>query len=277
VTIDTKQLRDRRPLDGRRVKARLIDGLLLAVPFIVVRRLGFDTPLTLLLAVFVEVTYFFLCESTTGYTIGKYAMGLRVIKPDGGAPGTNSIAARNVIRVLEEPLLALLVLVGSGGRRRRIGDFVGGTAVGSVVYSSPPRPSRMRVVYPVLWLAGALLLGLALNASAGYLDDVNRICAQETSRLSDVGQPRFSRVLDAYAEMDRRIALLDPPPGESGRHHAILRLIDHINRAGLAAYHQIQDHPGDVHELRAAYARYRQLTIPLEQELVELGVTCEPR
>jgi hypothetical protein len=211
------------------------------------------------------------------YTVGKYALGLRVIKPDGQAPSANSIAARNVIRILEEPLLALLVMIGSGARRQRIGDFVGTTAVGSVVYSNPPQPSRLRVIYPALWLAGALLLGLVLNASAGYLDDVNRICVEETSRLGAVERTQFKPVLRAYAEMERRIALLDPPTGEGGRHRSILGLMHQVNGAGASLHRQTRGDPADVPEFRAAYARYREIVIPLQQQLIALGVTCRSR
>src|SRR5262245_29388498 len=122
----SKQLRDRRSLDGRRIKARLIDALVVLGGFLVVGYIlgSWSGPMFLIL-VALEVSYFYLCECTTGYTLGKYVMGLRVIKPDGSSPGANSIAARNVIRVIEEPFIALLVMLGSGGRRQRIGDFVG--------------------------------------------------------------------------------------------------------------------------------------------------------
>mgnify|MGYP001421837586 CR=1 FL=1 len=60
-----RQLTNRRPLDGRRVKARLIDFLVVLIPVFflaaLIGRLPSHWGLVLLA---LEVTYFFFCEAT---------------------------------------------------------------------------------------------------------------------------------------------------------------------------------------------------------------------
>src|SRR5437762_13634622 len=63
---------DRRELDGRRVKARLIDGILVGIPLYLIA--GGLTPgepglITFGLGLALLLTYFFICESLTGQTL----------------------------------------------------------------------------------------------------------------------------------------------------------------------------------------------------------------
>jgi uncharacterized RDD family membrane protein YckC len=278
LAADTsKQLRDRRSLDGRRVKARLIDALIIAVPMVAFALIVGELPdhwALVLLAL--EVTYFFVCEATWGYTVGKYLMGLRVIKPDGGAPGANSIAARNVIRVLEEPLLALLVMVGSGGRRQRLGDLVGTTAVGSVVYSEPPPPSSARFIYPALWISAAVAVGFLLVAPHNdYMRKLNAACARYEAQIASLPQDaRFDRVVDLQRQMTAALAAVDAPRGDGDLRDEILSLKGQLDARAAQTWNEAAADPQPELAFRAAYARFNQARVPFVSRLYELGLTC---
>src|SRR6476661_6176018 len=76
---------DRRELDGQRIKARLIDGFLVGIPAYLVA--GALTPgdpgvITFGLGLALMLTYFFICESLTGQTLGKRSQHLRVMTTD---------------------------------------------------------------------------------------------------------------------------------------------------------------------------------------------------
>jgi uncharacterized RDD family membrane protein YckC len=76
--------------------------------------------------------YFLICEGLTGRTVGKVALGLRVLRlTDGGPCGWSRTIIRNLLRPLDLLFLglpgALIVLVTPG--RQRLGDLLGGTLV----------------------------------------------------------------------------------------------------------------------------------------------------
>jgi uncharacterized RDD family membrane protein YckC len=80
---------------GRRFAARLLDGLILLIPVVIVTAIvggGFnigtqnDTgreALATLVGLLITFGYFVLCESEAGGTLGKSALGLEVTGPDG--------------------------------------------------------------------------------------------------------------------------------------------------------------------------------------------------
>lgn len=79
------------------------------------------------------IPYMFLLEALTrGRSLGKIALGLRVVSRDGSRPTVIQTLVRNVIRFIDMlPHFYLLgVIAFSGDRlRRRIGDRVAGTLV----------------------------------------------------------------------------------------------------------------------------------------------------
>jgi uncharacterized RDD family membrane protein YckC len=197
----------RRPsLLGARMAATIIDGLVLIVPVFAVAWLlslafphhGFffskstapganpgsttthyKLPLPGWLVVSaVSLSYFFLGEAIKGQTIGKRAMRLRVRSASGGHAGINAISARTVLRLIDAlPFLYLigaLVALLSGSRRRRIGDWFGGTVVvhDSDGANDPPRPPCRRVaIYPLGWLAAVLVATFALGLGRAAGED----------------------------------------------------------------------------------------------------------
>jgi uncharacterized RDD family membrane protein YckC len=130
---------------GRRILAALLDILLLGIGFVLLGiitggahsnshlasvTLGIAGTLIFLL---ITAAYYFGCESTTGQTIGKRLVGIRVKGDDGSPASTRGVAIRTVLRIID--VLPLLYLVGfvammaTGTRRQRLGDLAGRTIV----------------------------------------------------------------------------------------------------------------------------------------------------
>ena len=127
-------------LDNRRVLAGVIDLLVLAagaaVIFYAAGALGGgDAEFTPALGVVVlgwALYYYFACESGGGQTLGKRAMGLRVMRADGSQADMREIFVRTILRVIDGLFLYLVGLVAmllSGQRRQRLGDMAAGTIV----------------------------------------------------------------------------------------------------------------------------------------------------
>jgi len=76
--------------------------------------------------------YFVLLEGWLGATLGKWALGLRVVRTDGSRPGLCKSAVRNALRAVDSlPTLNILgiVLILRSPERARFGDRVAGTRV----------------------------------------------------------------------------------------------------------------------------------------------------
>jgi len=196
---------DRRELDGQRIKARLIDGFLVGIPLYLLA--GALTPTepgvtTFALGLALLLTYFFICESLTGQTLGKRSQPLRVMTTDYRPAQASAIAARTVLRVLEEPFLALLSLFASRERRQRIGDFAGRTIVARAdeCLERPPS-SPLLVVYPVLWIGAVLALSAAIPSTSP--SDRDRAAFETGLRASMVAEGAPAPVADCVVETSR--------------------------------------------------------------------------
>jgi uncharacterized RDD family membrane protein YckC len=117
-----------------RTAALFLDGVILGIA----TRLalgGVDKFGTALVwAVVIQFLYFFLQEASSGQTIGKRALRLRVVQLDGSKANLGQIAVRNALRIFDAlPLFyasGLVAVMWSGpGHRQRLGDKVAGTAV----------------------------------------------------------------------------------------------------------------------------------------------------
>ncbi|MBN2431522.1 MAG: RDD family protein [Acidobacteria bacterium] len=76
--------------------------------------------------------YFVVLEGLTGATLGKWLMGLRVVRVGGGTPGFLKGLVRNILRVVDGlPTLNILgvILIVTSPERARCGDLVAGTRV----------------------------------------------------------------------------------------------------------------------------------------------------
>jgi uncharacterized RDD family membrane protein YckC len=89
--------------------------------------------------------YFFALESGDGQTVGKKLMKLRVVRADGSPVGMREVAVRTVLRVVDNYLVGLIVMLATGDRRQRIGDLAAGTIVvdasGPAVLAPAPMPA----------------------------------------------------------------------------------------------------------------------------------------
>lgn len=98
-----------------------------------------------LLALFaVQWVYFVVFEATTGRSLGKGVVGVRVVSTDGRPIGWRAAALRNLLRAadaLPTGYLVGLVSMASSSRFQRLGDLVAGTMV--VV------PESARVAAPI--------------------------------------------------------------------------------------------------------------------------------
>ena len=76
--------------------------------------------------------YFLICEGLTGRTVGKVALGLRVVRlTDGGPCGWSRSIVRNLIRPFDLFFVGLpgALVVMFTPARQRLGDLLGGTLV----------------------------------------------------------------------------------------------------------------------------------------------------
>jgi uncharacterized RDD family membrane protein YckC len=76
--------------------------------------------------------YFTYFEGTSGQTIGKRLMHIRVIKEDGSRCDIGSALVRNILRIVDHlPFLYILgiILIAATEKRQRLGDMLGRTIV----------------------------------------------------------------------------------------------------------------------------------------------------
>lgn len=133
----------------RRLCALVIDGLLFCALFFPVTRVVkgvwlmsatdhrwadglFMTDPLCLSFLALMVLYFVLLEGLSGATLGKWALGLRVVRTDGGKPGLVHSAVRNLLRLVDGlPAFNIvgIVLILRSPEKARFGDRVAGTRV----------------------------------------------------------------------------------------------------------------------------------------------------
>lgn len=79
----------------------------------------------------VVVVYYFVTELLFGATLGKLALGLRVVKEDGTKAGAGPIALRTVLRIVDgiAAYLVAFVTVAATPKNQRLGDLVAKTLV----------------------------------------------------------------------------------------------------------------------------------------------------
>jgi uncharacterized RDD family membrane protein YckC len=130
---------------GRRIGALIIDGLLLGVIFVVIGiasggghsgdgeasvRLGGAGTLVWAL---ISLAYFCVAEGISGQTLGKRALGIKVVRTDRSAIGVGPALIRNVLRVIDALpafyIVGLISVLATGQRRQRVGDLAADTIV----------------------------------------------------------------------------------------------------------------------------------------------------
>jgi len=128
---------------GRRAVATIIDGILLfvvhfalgvVISLLAGRTKGAGLGLTYALYCLTSLLgfgYFIVLEATTGATLGKMALGMRVVKEDGSPCDWKASLIRNVLRVIDALFFYLLgaILIWTSDKKQRLGDRVAKTVV----------------------------------------------------------------------------------------------------------------------------------------------------
>ena len=134
---------------GSRFLALLMDGLLLCALFFPTTRIvkgvwimspaehqwrvgWFITDPLCLIFLGVITIYFVALEGTAGWTVGKWLLGLRVIRKEGGKANLSDALIRNFFRLVDGlPAFSLLgaILIAVTKEKTRVGDLVAGTRV----------------------------------------------------------------------------------------------------------------------------------------------------
>jgi uncharacterized RDD family membrane protein YckC len=124
-----------------RVLAYIIDGILLTIVYgIVARLLGIDIfesdwrhydPMGNLLSLVISWLYFALLESSErGATVGKMAMGLRVVTSDGRRLSFMNATGRYFAKILSAIILFIgFIMVAFTDKKRGLHDMIAGTLV----------------------------------------------------------------------------------------------------------------------------------------------------
>jgi len=137
---------------GRRAAALLVDtliGSVWSVPFLIATHgiqsrvvvapdgtrthsyfVSFLDPRVLLVAA-VWIAYMTWFEATSGASLGKRALGIKVAREDGASMDVGAALARNLLRVVDGLFLYLVaaILVWTSPTRQRLGDRVAHTVV----------------------------------------------------------------------------------------------------------------------------------------------------
>jgi uncharacterized RDD family membrane protein YckC len=100
-----------------------------------------------------------------GQTFGKWAVGLRVVTPEGSRPGNAALLVRNAVRTVD--LLVGVPLMATDPLARRLGDRLGGTLV---VHTHPPARETVLQRTPRGWDAQQAALLESFLRRAADLD-----------------------------------------------------------------------------------------------------------
>jgi len=232
---------------GSRVVALLLDviievvALLVLVPAVLVTveaKVGFADDallqgLTIACFVLVIVGYPVACETlSSGRTLGKLALGLRVVRDDGGPIRFRHALTRTLVGVAVEWPGLILPLIGwvtslatmlASPRGKRIGDFAAGTIV--IHERSPAAWGWVPGMPPVLagWATTLDLTGLS--------DDLALAVRHFLARGHGLAEPQRSRLGQALAAEVAAATTPHPPPGVPGWAYLAAVLAERHRRA----------------------------------------------
>jgi len=122
---------------GRRLLASLLDGMIVAIPsfalsFVLTLLLGEQEAITVLLQMSISIIYYVLLTGLNGQTLGKMALGIKVVRVDNGnVPGIGKAILREI---LGKMINSFTFLIGYfwmlwDGKKQTIHDKIASTIV----------------------------------------------------------------------------------------------------------------------------------------------------
>ena len=130
---------------GRRIGAGIIDiGVVLVIVLLVGGIIGNDTApgdpdsarfgtLDRLLILILAFGYYWVSETVWQQTLGKRALGIKVVRVDGSKPGAGATFVRTLLRIVDSfpgfYIVGLVAIFATGPRRQRVGDLAAKTRV----------------------------------------------------------------------------------------------------------------------------------------------------
>jgi uncharacterized RDD family membrane protein YckC len=164
--------------------------------------------LALVLVIGIFLGYPVIFETLSrGRTLGKMAMGLRVVREDGGPIQFRHALVRGLLAVLELYAFAFIAIISSlvSSKGKRVGDYVAGTVV---VRERVPRVSAPMVQMPPMLAPWAATLELSRLP-----DDLALSARQFLSRARELSaQVRYSMASRLAYDVSLFVAPA-PPPG----------------------------------------------------------------
>ncbi len=143
---------------GRRVGAAVIDiGIVIVLVLLVGGIIGNDTAadapdsarfgaLDRVVILALTFAYYWGTETVWAQTLGKRALGIRVVRVDGSKAGTGAIFVRTLLRAVDAfpafYLVGFISVLATGSKRQRIGDLAAKTRVvaADAPIDEPPSP-----------------------------------------------------------------------------------------------------------------------------------------
>ncbi len=240
--IPAPQPEDRTDLDSRRVIARVIDGVFVGAPFLIpVLGLGITVSIVL---ISICLGYFFVCEAVWGQTIGKRIIGLRVLQTDGRPATATAVAARTVLRLIDDGPIGLVSYLVSGKRRARLGDLAGDTIVARPTPGLPRAGfSPLLLVYPALLAAATVALVLAFSGTQArhdYLSSVDKTCARNAKAAAASPAHGLDAIVARTVKDHRALAAVNAPASARKVRAEILALDGQVDRAVATAAAQLK-------------------------------------
>jgi uncharacterized RDD family membrane protein YckC len=215
----------------------LIVPLLAALPGNLVDE-AFGRAATLVAVIIVFIVYPATMETlTNGRSLGKYALGLRVVREDGGPIRLRHALTRTLVGVaVEWPglLLPLLTWVGSlltmlfSPRGRRLGDLAAGTFV---IHERTPAGWGRTPAMPPHLAAWASTLDLT-----GLDDELALAARHYLARSGQFREPADTRLRYLLASAVYAKISQPPPPGTAPWLFLAAVLAERRHRASLGAY-----------------------------------------
>ncbi|MBX3071683.1 MAG: RDD family protein [Thermomicrobiales bacterium] len=120
---------------SKRVIAYIIDAIVVGVAVVVavfiLEAIGLPDWIQGIAGFVLFYGYFSYMEGTTGQTIGKRAMGIRVIRTNGSPMSFDAALIRNLLRIVDSIFFGLvgLILIMVTQRKQRLGDMGASTIV----------------------------------------------------------------------------------------------------------------------------------------------------